>query len=249
MAHIHGKAGENALLKSQKIRMKLFWLTFLGLTGLAGGIGFLLGRAHSGNWKTIWLATIAIVVIILFILEKRFDKFLEGKFRTARLWRRGYEGERCVAELLESELPDGFHVFNDVRFPGRASNIDHIVVGPTGIFVLDTKNWRGTVAWAEDGKTLLLNGAPQNSAKAALSDALDVHDKLRALLNREVFVKAVLVFPLAKVFPKLDTPVELQQDDYLIEKRLTWNDKRNALSTKDVNEIVSALGALFRESV
>ena len=83
----------------------------------------------------------------------------------------------------------------------------------------------------------------------AFNDAIDVRNKLRTLLNREIFVRAVLVFPLAKVFPKLDTSVELQQDDYLIEHRLKYIDKRNALSEKDVREIVNALAALFRESI
>ena len=138
-----------------------------------------------------------------------------------------------------------------MRLPGRTANIDHLVVGPSGVFVLDTKNWRGTVGWAEDGKTLLWNGEPEkkNSAKSVLSDALDVRDKLRALLNRDVFVKAVLVFPLAKVFPKLDTPVELQQDDYLIDHRLKYIDKRSSLSEKEVREIVKVLMPLFRNDI
>ena len=120
------------------------------------------------------------------------------------------------------------------------------MVGPSGVFILNTKNWRGTVGWDAEGKTLLWNGEPDrwNSAKGAMADALDVHDKLRALLNRDVFVRAILVFPLAKVQPKLDTPVELQQDDYLVSKRLKYIDKRHALSEKEVVEIVNALLAL-----
>ena len=98
---------------------------------------------------------------------------------------------------------------------------------------------------------MLWNGEPDkwNSAKGAMSDAMDIHNKLRALLNRDVFVKAVLVFPLAKVLPKMDAPVELQQDDYLVGKRLKYIDKRHALSEKEVDEISTALLALFRQSV
>ena len=215
--------------------------------------GVLAGMSFSRNQTTAWLATLAFVgCFLLCILGKRhLEKFLDEKLRSARAWQKGYEGERVVAKLLEAELPDGFHVFNDVRFPGRFANIDHLVVGPTGIFVLNTKNWRGSVAWADDGQTLLWNGEPEkkNTVKAALADALDISDKLKTLTNRKYFVKPVLVFPMAKVSPKLDTVVELQQDDYLVEKRLTWRDKRNALSPKEVDEIVAALCALFRESV
>ena len=148
-------------------------------------------------------------------------------------------------------MSDKYHIFNDVKFPGRKANIDHIVVGPSGIFVLDTKNWRGTVGWAEDGETLFWNGEPEKkgTTKAILADALDVHDKLKTLTNKDFFIKPILVFPLAKVMPRLNTRVELQQDDYLIDKRLNYIDKRCALSDSDVNVAVRALNALFRDNL
>ncbi len=253
MATIHGKAGENAFLKGlTKQQDMLAAIVAVGFV-FALGMGALWGLSFSKNWPTQWISVAALLVLVglFFFLRKKIDRNLEARLRSARAWRRGAEGERVVAELLETELPDGYHVFNDVRFPGRTANIDHLVVGPSGVFVLNTKNWRGTVGWAEDGKTLLWNGEPEkkNSASAAFNDAIDVRNKLRTLLNREIFVRAVLVFPLAKVFPKLDTSVELQQDDYLIDHRLKYIDKRNALSEKDVREIVNALSALFRESI
>ena len=237
------------LTKQQDMLFILLLVSFFAILGY----GLLLGLIFSKNWSIQWVAFAGILVIAgaVFFLRGKIDKNLEARLRAARAWRRGAEGERVVAELLETELPDGYHVFNDVRFPGRTANIDHLVVGPSGVFVLNTKNWRGTVGWAEDGKTLLWNGEPEkkNSASAAFNDAIDVRNKLRTLLNREIFVRAVLVFPLAKVFPKLDTSVELQQDDYLIDHRLKYIDKRNSLSEKEVREIVNALAALFRESI
>lgn len=253
MATIHGKAGENAFRKGlEKQQNTLFAILLVGLFLLLA-TGALFGLSFSRNWATQSVSIVAALILFggFLVLHKKIDRNLEDRLRAARMWRRGAEGERVVADLLESELPDGYHVFNDVRFPGRTANIDHLVVGPTGVFVLNTKNWRGTVGWAEDGKTLLWNGEPEkkNSANAVLADALDVRDKLRALLNRQVFVKAVLVFPLAKVFPKIDTPVELQQDDYLIDHRLKYIDKRTALSEKDVQEIIGVLAALFRKDI
>jgi len=56
--------------------------------------------------------------------------------------RKGWEGEiRLAAEL--SYLSDEFLLLNDVMLPGSKGNIDHIVVGPTGIFVFETKNYSG----------------------------------------------------------------------------------------------------------
>ena len=253
MAKIHGNAGENAIDKGTRKQERLVAAIFGGGLLFMFACGVFLGLSFSRGAVLQGIAAVCTLTLlgIMFWLKKKVDSRIEKDIREVRYWRRGAEGEKVIAGVLETELSDKYHVFNDVCFPGRTSNIDHIVVGPSGVFVLNTKNWRGTVAWDGDGKTLLWNGEPDkwNSAKKAMADALNVREKLRALLNREVFVKAILVFPLAKVVPKLDTPVELQQDDYLVGKRLKYIDKRNALSAKEVGEIANALLALFRESV
>lgn len=57
----------------------------------------------------------------------------------------GREGEQLVSRLLESGLGSSYYVINDatVLFGRKSAQIDHLVVGPTGVFVLETKNWRG----------------------------------------------------------------------------------------------------------
>jgi len=65
--------------------------------------------------------------------------------RSAALWERGAEGEVAVARALEA-LPDGWVVLHDLAWPGRKrANLDHVVVGPGGVFVVDAKNWSGRV--------------------------------------------------------------------------------------------------------
>ena len=56
--------------------------------------------------------------------------------------RKGLEGEQSVASEL-SYLNDEFLLLNDVMLPGGRGNIDHILVGPTGVFVFETKNYSG----------------------------------------------------------------------------------------------------------
>lgn len=62
----------------------------------------------------------------------------------ARAWALGAEGERRVAEALKA-LPEGWVALHDrLLYPGVTdSNIDHIVVGPGGIFMIDAKNRGG----------------------------------------------------------------------------------------------------------
>lgn len=253
MAHIYGKVGESALQKSQKKREKVLWGVFIIMMYSSMGMGVLFGLQFSKSLFVRYLAFAAIVAVSIatYLWIRRHNSFIEEKLRESRAWRRGYEGERVIGELLKDGLSEKYHVFNDVRFPGRTANIDHIVVGPSGVFVLNTKNWRGIVAWSDDGETLLWNGEPEKkgTTKAILADALDVHDKLKTLTNHDFFVRSILVFPLAKVMPKLNTKVELQQEDYLIDKRLNYIDKRYALPDADVKVAVRALNALFRNNL
>lgn len=56
---------------------------------------------------------------------------------------RGVEGEKAVAGMLD-RLPAGFIHHDDLDDPGRSkANIDHVVFGPTGAWVVDAKNWDG----------------------------------------------------------------------------------------------------------
>ena len=56
--------------------------------------------------------------------------------------RKGIQGEERVAGEL-SYLSDEFLLLNDVMLPGSRGNIDHVVVGPTGVFTVETKNYSG----------------------------------------------------------------------------------------------------------
>ena len=62
----------------------------------------------------------------------------------AGAWAAGADGERRVAAALLA-LPTGWDVHHDrLLRPGRAqTNLDHVVVGPSGVYLVDTKNWAG----------------------------------------------------------------------------------------------------------
>lgn len=77
---------------------------------------------------------------VIFLVIGSFLSF-EGS-QQRKSWIKGAEGERIVAKHLYS-LPEGYYVFNDVKILTIRGNIDHVVVGPTGIFALETKNYSG----------------------------------------------------------------------------------------------------------
>jgi hypothetical protein len=69
----------------------------------------------------------------------------------ARTWQRGANGERRTARLLDRLTHDGFVVFHDLAVPGSPANVDHLIIGPTGLFVIDSKQWTGRVQQGADG--------------------------------------------------------------------------------------------------
>jgi hypothetical protein len=69
----------------------------------------------------------------------------------ARTWQRGAAGERHTARLLDRLTRDGYVVFHDLAVPGSDANVDHLVIGPTGLFVIDSKQWTGSVHQSADG--------------------------------------------------------------------------------------------------
>jgi hypothetical protein len=66
-------------------------------------------------------------------------------------WQRGAHGERRSARLLDRLTRDGYVVFHDLAIPGSPANVDHLVIGPSGVFVIDSKQWTGSVHQGADG--------------------------------------------------------------------------------------------------
>jgi len=60
----------------------------------------------------------------------------------ARPWFSGALGEREVGALL-SRLPHGWSAFHAVPIGSGDADVDHLVVGPGGVFVINTKHHRG----------------------------------------------------------------------------------------------------------
>ena len=88
---------------------------------------------------------------------------------------KGARGEERVAGILE-HLPDTYHVFND--FVAGGVHVDHVVVGPAGVFAIETKYWRGDVT-IEDGHILIDGQLPS-------------HSPLAQVLREAALVKAAL---------------------------------------------------------
>jgi hypothetical protein len=67
-------------------------------------------------------------------------------------WQRGAVGERRTARLLDPLERHGWAVLHDLAVPGSRANIDHLVVGPGGVFVIDSKHYRGRLLLDPSGR-------------------------------------------------------------------------------------------------
>ncbi len=68
----------------------------------------------------------------------------EAAERRSQVFAKGAAGERDIGNLLDGLLVEGWIALHDRRVTGSSpANLDHLVVGPAGAFVIDTKNWTG----------------------------------------------------------------------------------------------------------
>jgi hypothetical protein len=74
---------------------------------------------------------------------------VQGDEQSTLAWERGAVGEQQLAAVLAGVA--GVRVLNDRRVPGTRGNIDHLVIGPPGVFVVDAKNYHGTIRIRDRG--------------------------------------------------------------------------------------------------
>ena len=112
--------------------------------------------------------------------------------RDADAYEHGAAAEEATARALAELSAQEWRVFHDVRWPGRRfANIDHVVIGPQGIFVIDTKAWTGHLDVRAG--VLRQNGRRRMKAVANASAAAAAVRELLPELDPET-VKPVLCF-------------------------------------------------------
>ena len=72
-------------------------------------------------------------------------KFFSQPPQNETSWRTGAEGERRLSQLLNRKLGATCVVLDDRRIPGSKANIDHLVIAPTGVWIVDAKKYKGRI--------------------------------------------------------------------------------------------------------
>jgi hypothetical protein len=192
MAILHGDTAQWPKQQADLLFSRFAFL--LALFSIVSGIFLGMALCQKNPLLSITCSVVgaAIIPFLVFALKKNLREL--GKQRI-RHWR-GAQTEAFVAWIIQTDLDDSWHLFNSVKLQ-QSWDIDHILVGPGGIFAISTKSQRGCFSLAPDG-TLLLNNQPTTLAKEALAQALELRSRLEALMGQGTpFVQSILAVPFA----------------------------------------------------
>ncbi|MCU4748040.1 MULTISPECIES: nuclease-related domain-containing DEAD/DEAH box helicase [unclassified Streptomyces] len=138
---------------------------------------------------------------------RRQERLLREQWRAAgqraRRWEAADEGERRVAAQLLMLTARGWRLLVDRRWPGtRAANVDMLLIGPGGVFVLDVKNW--SAAPETSGGRLHAGGMSRDEHAAKLLAVTKAAESAVASLGMSpVAVRPLMVFAGQRVRAEL----------------------------------------------
>lgn len=117
-----------------------------------------------------------------------------GVHTEERAWRIGADGEEKVAgELARMVRKDPrWRVLHAVPVGSRGADIDHVVVGPGGVFTLNSKHHPGATLWV-GGRTFLVDGTRKPYLHASQHEARRAARLLSAACGFAVPVQGVVV--------------------------------------------------------
>jgi hypothetical protein len=146
----YGTPGRSALAmyRRERARELAAWartLPWRVALAVAVAVGAAIVAAAAGLHRAALLGGLAAGLVVGWRLRFRVS-------RDTRAWRDGARGERATARLLRRVAGHGAVVFHDVAIPGTPANADHVVIGPAGVVLVDSKRYTGRVWQGPDGR-------------------------------------------------------------------------------------------------
>ncbi len=155
-----------------------------------------------------------------------------------RAYRVGAKGEEAIGARIERLTDRGWHVLHSIPVGKGRSDIDHLLIGPGGVYTVNTKNHPGKKVWV-GAQAVLINGQSTRYLPVARFEA----DRARKLLSQavgfEVPTKALLVFLTGTVLPQVT--IKQVPDEVLVLDRMdvprVFKRAPARLSAQQVNDI------------
>ena len=164
------------------------------ISGVILSRGLLSGR----GLETFWMVVGAIVWVCFTAYYVRKIFKLLSERRDLRL---GLDGELATAEELNQLMHYGYFVFHD--FPADHFNIDHVVIGPAGVFAVETKTRSKGIMKGKQGAMVIFENSqlkfPNYQESESIQQTKDESKWLAQFLGKSVgkpvAVKPVLALP------------------------------------------------------
>lgn len=158
------------------------------------------------------------------------------------------DGERYVGQCLEKLRERGYRVLHDIV--GNGFNIDHVLIGPTGVYTIETKTIskpvKGPCEVVCEGETVTVNGftPDRNPIVQARAQASWIKGFLKEVVTEDCLVQPVVLYPgwFVKPQPK-DSDVWVLNPDIL--PGFLKNEKQ-ALDKRDIQAIEGCLSVYVR---
>lgn len=234
MAKIYGY--ESKYIKSKERSYLIRWVVAFFCLFFLVYIFARVGSHPLTGMEALFLAIgfLFIVKILELIIKKQDIGFKKA--------RNGLDGEADIDRVLK-KLPDSYSVFRCVKLRDNC-DIDFVVVGPTGVFTIEVKSHKGKIEF--NGNELTLNGhsiREKNILRQAFAEAMDARSYIEKIINKEIYVTAILVFSNKKAFVNLG--VGKVRNVYVIHKNklldIIMNTDENILSAEKIDSIAKKL--------
>lgn len=124
-----------------------------------------------------------------------------------RLWLRGAQGEEVVGGRLESLVPEGWRVLHAVPVGTRGSDIDHVLIGPPGVFCINTKNRITSNVWIGE-RMIMVNGQKTDYLRNSRFEAQRASKILTKATGWKIDVTPAIVI-MAKKFTVKNQPKDV----------------------------------------
>jgi len=189
-----------------------------------------------------------VALVVLLILSFLIWRILRTLYCLQNC-RRGLLGEQAVGQQLNQLMHEGYHVFHDFSF--GTENVDHVLVGPGGIFSIETK-YKRKDRRADDGQKVFFNGKRLRFGAYETSAPLDQarHQSKRLLKIVKHVANGRTVQPVV-VYPGWFVEQEKGEVDVIVlndQRLITWLAKqRTVLDDKTIYRVADLLAERCRQ--
>ena len=222
-------------------------------------LGYLLPR---GQWSAIGPGLFVITVLCGWLWSssnpdsrnRERNRPRVGSRERAAQMMQGISGERQVGRVLAEQLPQEYALINGLALRRGAGDIDHLVVGPTGLFLLETKTMAGHIVCAPDGTwhrtrvgrsgtsyDAYIGNPSRQVQRNIFAMRQTLRRRLSASLSSQVWIEGLVVFAHPKTELEADhSPIAAVSLDQA-RQRICEHVPRRRLKPDEVEAIVAVL--------